>query len=306
MIERGPVIFSDAARRAEIIYAQARSEIDVRLWRAALGSGSSSSPTGSTPTTPALSLSNLIALVTTQRPEPASAPADSVVAQATAIAPKPDAPVTGLGANERYSATIAQAASRTGIPAAALASIIDAEAAKDKIGQWQAGSRNARSTATGIGQFLSGTWKTEAARAGTWLNETARRNGWIGADGQVSGHAEAALLDLRNNTEAAINATADYARDSLRNIAAAGVSIGNTVDQIAKAAYLGHNLGAGDAIRFLRGGLNDQHARRLLDAQIGSAAAARRIADAGSAAAAHRTWLTEFVDRRINPGQFSL
>jgi hypothetical protein len=210
-----------------------------------------------------------------------------------------------LGANAGYSPAIAEAARRTNIPAAALASIIDAEAAKDRSGAWQTGSRNARSTATGLGQFLSGTWTSEAQRAGTWLNKVARDNGWIGANGTVRPEMRAQLLALRHDAEASINATADYARHSLDKLAAAGASIGTTVDEIAHAAYLGHNLGLGDAIRFLKGGLDDSRARRLLDAQVGSAGAGQRIAAAGGAAAAHRGWLLGFLSRHVNASKFT-
>jgi hypothetical protein len=92
----------------------------------------------------------------------------------------------------------------------------------------------------------------------------------------------------------------------LTQLAQAGISIGHSVDQIAKAAYLGHNLGIGDAINFLRGGLSEGRARRLLDAQVGNVAAARRIVEAGGAGAAHHNWLTEFMDKRVNADRFLL
>jgi hypothetical protein len=306
MIESAATAVSDAARRAEMIYAQARSEIDVRLWRAALGSDAAVAASDPKTPTPALSIATLLELVTSDRTPRALPRATAAVTVAVPAASAGPAQLSGLGANALYSATIASAAQRAGIPAAALATIIDAEAAKGRDGSWQTGSRNTRSTATGLGQFLVGTWKSEAERAGTWLNQTARQNGWLGADGRVLPEARTALSALRNDADAAINATADYARQSLKSIAAAGVSIGTSVDQIAKIAYLGHNLGVGDAIRFLRGGLGDSHAQRLLNAQVGSNGAARRVADAGSAAAAHHGWLTEFMDRHIDTSRFSL
>jgi|APFEC2959095136_1045048.scaffolds.fasta_scaffold00060_30 hypothetical protein len=318
MITLGPTATSDAARRAEIIYQDARSDIDVRLWRAALGTDASARASEAAPPRGGFSLSTLLQLAAVDTPTPA-APVVPRPAQPNPAQPGPAPPVpvaakttpeagahTGLGPNAAYSGVIADAAKRTGIPGAALATIINAEAAKDRGGAWLAGSRNARSTATGIGQFLAGTWTSEAERAGTWLHATARSNGWIGADGKVLPGARAALLDLRHDADASINATADYARQSLHKIAAAGIAIGSTADQIAKTAYLGHNLGVGDAVKFLRGGLNDGHARRLLDAQIGSASAATRIAAAGSAAAAHRNWLTGFLSRHIRPDRFSI
>ena len=50
---------------------------------------------------------------------------------------------------------------------------------KGKGGRWQVMSRNPRSSAAGLGQFLSGTWIGEAQRKGTYLNEVARTRGWI-------------------------------------------------------------------------------------------------------------------------------
>jgi hypothetical protein len=222
----------------------------------------------------------------------------------SSAAAQPGTATAGLGRNASFAGAIATAAGRAGIPAAVLASIIDAEAAKGHDGRWLSTSKNGRSTATGLGQFLSGTWKSEAERAGTWLNTTARSNGWIGAGGKILPEAQAALLALRNDADASINATADLARHSLGQLARAGVSIGQSVEQIAKAAYLGHNLGIGDAVTFLRSGLSEGRARHLLDAQVGSAAAAQRIARAGGAGAAHHSWLTEFMDRRLNTLRF--
>ena len=68
--------------------------------------------------------------------------------------------------------------------------------------------------------------------------------------------------------------------------------------------YLGHHLGRRDAIRFLRGGLVPERARKLLNAQIGTGSASRRIAEAGNAAAAHRVWLLDYVGRNIRPERF--
>ena len=224
----------------------------------------------------------------------------------SAVAANPAvSPIAGLGANAAYAATIADAARRTGIPAAALASIIDAEAAKNKAGVWQTNSRNARSSATGLGQFLSGTWTSEAQRAGTWLNNIARRNGWIGERGAVRPDMREQLLAMRQDGEASINATADYARQSLDKLASAGATIGSGVDDIAHAAYLGHNLGLGDAIRFMKGGLGEARARRLLDAQIGSAAANQKMAAVGGAVAAHRGWLLDFIARHVKASRFA-
>ena len=309
MIRQTEIGASDAARRAEMIYAQARSQIDARLWRAALGGDARAGAMRAPMAAPPLAIATMLSLFASETPaEPAAPTSPATSAPVAAAVSKPtSAPAneaTGLGKNAGFSGSIAHAAGRVGIPAAVLASIIDAEAAKSHDGRWLSTSRNARSTATGLGQFLAGTWKSEAERAGTWLNAAARSNGWIGAGGKILPDAQAALLALRNDTNASINATADFAHHSLSQLARAGISIGQSVDQIAKAAYLGHNLGIGDAINFLRGGLGEGRARHLLDAQVGSADAARRIAQAGSAGAAHHNWLAEFMDKRVNADRF--
>jgi hypothetical protein len=191
-----------------------------------------------------------------------------------------------------------------GGPSAALASIVHAEAAKGSDGRWLPYSRNPRSSAAGLGQFLSGTWRGEAEREGTWLNQVARQRGWLGDTGKVKGAHRADLLALRYDPEAAIQATADYAKDNLNALRRAGVGIGEGAQAVAQAAYLGHHLGRGDAIRFLRDGLDPGRARTLLNAQVGSGSANRRIAESGNAATAHRAWLLDYVGRNIRPDRF--
>jgi hypothetical protein len=291
-----------AVRAAAAIYAEARSSVDVRLWRAALGAGATARGDGGGPAG-ALGFDAMLAVLRTAAPVvaaqvPVQAPVPKpVMAGLAVLAP-------GLGANGGYAATIEGAAQRTGVPAAALAAIIGAEAGRDRRGAWVTNSRNSRSSAAGLGQFLSGTWASEAQRAGTWLNRAAQARGWLAPDGAILPQARAELLALRDDAEASIEATADYARASLDTLVKAGVAIGGSVEKIAEAAYIGHNLGAGDAIRFLGRGLDDGRARRLLDAQIGPAKAQQQIAATGSAAAAHRGWLKNFIGRHLDLGRF--
>jgi len=213
--------------------------------------------------------------------------------------------VTGLGPNARYKAVLDAAAKRTGIPAAALAAIVDAEAGKGCDGAWKTASRNPRSSAAGLGQFLGGTWQGEAERAGTWLHDVAAKQGWLGDNGRVLPAARSALLALRYDGAASIHATADYALRSVAQLQHAGIEIGSDVVTVARAAYLGHHLGTGDAIRFLKGGLDPSRAKVLLDAQVGAASATQRIAQSGNAASAHRSWLLGFIDRHITPSRFA-
>ncbi|WP_323982072.1 peptidoglycan-binding protein [Novosphingobium aureum] len=209
------------------------------------------------------------------------------------------------GPNARYSGALGAAAQRTGLPAPALASIIDAEAAKGADGSWQAYSRNARSSAAGLGQFISSTWLGEARREGTWLNAMANERGWLDQRGRIRPGARSDLLALRYDPVASIEATADYARANLDGLRKAGVAVGSSVEQLAHAAYLGHHLGQGDAVRFYRGEIGSDRARVLLNAQIGTEKASRRIAAAGSAVSAHRAWLLDYVGRNVRPQAFT-
>lgn len=317
----------NSAQRAEVIYAHARSELTSRLWRAALGSDDTGAKVSPNDRNLPMSLELLLSLL---EERPAEAPPRPAQAQIAPPAPepgrpRPEAPVQwegqgapgdaatstggrGYGPNAAYVGTLRAAAARTGLPVAALATIVHAEAAKAPDGRWLPYSRNPRSSAAGLGQFLSGTWRGEAEREGTWLNDVARRQGWLNERGKVKGEHRAALLALRYDPEASIQATADYAKANLDSLRRAGVAIGEggqpAAQAIAQAAYLGHHLGRGDAIRFLQGGLDPDRARTLLNAQIGSASAGRRIAASGSPVAAHRTWLLDYIGRNIRPERF--
>jgi hypothetical protein len=317
----------DPAQKAKLIYAQARSEMSDRLWRAALGSdgpdGDTSRPSEKRGLP--MSLEALLGLLEGDGKTSASAIPGMVAAMQRGEAPVGDgsgrggsdadtedkggqrdnALSLGHGPNARYAPMLGAAANRTGLPAAALATIVHAEAAKDGDGRWLPYSRNPRSSAAGLGQFLSSTWEGEAEREGTWLNATARANGWLNERGHVRGDARAQLLSLRYDPQAAIETTADYARANLDGLRKAGVTVGSGVEDIARTAYIGHHLGRGDAVRFLTGSLDPARARRLLDAQIGEAQASRRIEQAGSAVAAHRSWLLDFVGRNIRPASFA-
>lgn len=320
------------AERAAFIYASAKSEMTSRLWRAALGSGDrdgeGAAGAGALAGAGAFDLDSLIDALSAGLPEAAARPRDpqqllpetfAAPVPPPATGPVPDrtdaadgdgrrrvAAPAGLGPNARHGAAIDSAAARTGLPAPALAAIIDAEAAKKRDGSWNTHSRNPRSSAAGLGQFLAGTWEGEAERPGTWLNRTAHERGWLDQGGRVAAAARSDLLALRYDARAAIEATADYARRNIDRLEAAGVRIGDGVVEIARAAYLGHHLGAGDAVKFLSmGGLPAARAEKLLIAQIGGSAAAARIAEAGHATAAHRDWLLGFVDRHVDPARFA-
>lgn len=210
-----------------------------------------------------------------------------------------------LGANSRFGPALAMAEARTGIPATALAAIVDAEAAKGRDGSWNTMSRNPRSSAAGLGQFLSGTWEHLAETSGTWLNQVAGERGWLDGRGKVVAGARSELLALRYDGQASILAVADFAKVNLTKLEQSGIRVNTDAETLAKSAYLSHHLGLGDAKKFLAGGIDPGRARMLLAAQIGGGAAEQRIAAAGNATQAHRQWLLGFIDRRIRPEQFA-
>ncbi|QAY77284.1 peptidoglycan-binding protein [Sphingosinicella sp. BN140058] len=310
-------------QKADLIYTQARNDLSSRLWRAALGDGGTPEASGElAPSGGGPNLESLLAVLTQQ---PAAAPRQPVAtaspglgrlegltlpnteptaAPATEAEPQEVGRAGGLGPNAQHQGSLERAAARTGIPTAALAAIVDAEAAKGRDGSWKLYSRNPRSSAAGLGQFLAGTWVGEAQRSGTWLNQVAKNRGWLNESGRVEKGAQAELLALRYDGETSIHAIADYAKGNLDRLRKAGVDIGGGVAKVAQAAYLGHHLGAGDAVKFLKGGLDNGRAATLLRAQVGAASANARLAQAGNATTAHRQWLLGFVERHIRPERF--
>ncbi len=348
MINANQLAALPPAKRAQVIYAEAQSQLSSRLWRAALGDGDNkdardASPFGGNN----MNMDSLLGLlggregmagaqaacachcacschkpVVANTGGPAVAKAGFGTTGAGTI--DPDEPRTAyapvrlstgdgaagngplqLGANARYAATFAVAEARTGIPASALAAIVDAEAAKTGDGSWNTHSRNPRSSAAGLGQFLSGTWQDLAQTQGTWLNSYAADRGWLDGRGRLQTGNRAELLALRYDPKASILGVADLAKTNLDRLEKAGVRVRTDAETLAKAAYLGHHLGLGDAKKFLSGGIEAGRARMLLSAQIGASAAEQRIASAGDATQAHRQWLTGFIDRRIRPETFA-
>jgi hypothetical protein len=313
MIVRTDLSRLSPQEKANLVYSQARAEAVSRLWRAALGDPDRDSTMLQTASAApsSLGLDQMLSLLGKTRPAPAApAPAALDPAAAPQVAETEPAALAGggaggLGANAVHLPSLERAAARTGIPANALAAIVNAEAAKGKGGRWQTMSRNPRSSAAGLGQFLSGTWIGEAQRSGTYLNEVARTRGWLDGSGKLLSGCRSALLALRYDADTSINAIADYAKGNLDRLRRAGVQIGGSAEKIAQSAYLGHHLGPGDAIRFMKGGLDPARARTLLNAQVGATKASQRIAATGDATAAHRSWLLDYVGRHIQPAKFS-
>lgn len=352
MIHRTDLAALTPAQRANVIYAQAQSELSTRLWRAAIGDGErddgkTRSPLGGGSD---MAMDSLLELLGTQAPKSArgkckcqcscschdeDAPEDIAAlakhalsgAHATAPADRSTMPSTGaivsalstggsskpgeasaglaLGSNARYADTLVAAEARSGIPRSAIAAIVDAEAGKGQDGSWNPLSRNPRSSAAGLGQFLSGTWQTLAEQGGTWLNEVAKARGWLNEKGKIDPARRSELLALRYDPHASILSIADMAKNNLQHFESAGLNVRADSETLAKAAYLGHHLGLGDAKKFLAGNIDAERARTLLAAQVGGSAAEHRIASAGNATRAHRQWLLDFIDRHVQPDKFA-
>jgi hypothetical protein len=316
-IQTRPIGAPETAATAAAIHRNALGSAQKRLWQAAIGTMAPDAE-AKLPQNPDMEKLDLDALLElagqATQPRPMAAMLHSPdyrdidlsgMENATPNVAATTLDPARLGANARHAPALESAADRTGIPATALAAIVNAEAAKNSTGQWNVYSRNSRSSAAGLGQFLSRTWEGMAETRGTWLNQTAQAKGWLDRSGQVRTAARAELLQLRYNATASIETTADYARLNLKTLQRSGVPTGEDPSTVARTAYLAHHLGAGDAIKYLKTGLTDERASMLLRAQIGGGRASQAIARSGDASAAHRAWLDNYVGSRVRPERFA-
>ena len=213
-----------------------------------------------------------------------------------------------LGVNEPFRAALLKAEQLTGIDAAALAALVDAEAAKlgsgPSKGQWDPQSFNAGSGAAGLTQFLNSTWLDHARNAATLLNKSAKDKGFVTPLDGIVASREADLLALRFDPELAIVSAAEYGTANLRALEDAGLlpdGIGD--DEKARYMYLAHHEGAGGARAFLRG-QNDSDLSKFIR-QVGAQMAGELTQRArGDVALAYRDWLNGFIDEHIQPMKF--
>ena len=213
-----------------------------------------------------------------------------------------------LGVNEDYRADILKAQEITGIDSAAIAALIDAEAAKIKSGvnkgKWDKNSFNATSHAGGLTQFLENSWVGHAQNPAHLLNSRGKAAGFINAANKVVAGKRAALLELRFEPLLSIVSAAEFGVDNLKALTHAGVLPGGiTDDQRARYMYLAHHEGPGGAVGFLNG--TRVYTRTNLIKQVGTNAADTFIAQAGGdASRAYRNWLNGYMDAHIVPARF--
>ena len=139
---------------------------------------------------------------------------------------------------------------------------------------------------------------------GSALHAMARDHGLVSATGDIAPGARSRLLALRYDPAAAIAAVADYARANLELLKSKGIAIGHDPRSVARAAYIGHHLGPGDALRYYRGTLDQERARLLLTAQVGSQRAEHYISKTGNPIISHRNWLDDYIAKRVQPHRY--
>lgn len=213
-----------------------------------------------------------------------------------------------LGPNEVYRPYLLKAQEITRIDAAALAAVIDAEAAQiasgPNKGRWNARSVAGTSSAAGLTQFLADTWLDHACKAGALLNSVCRNKGYVTQGGKIVPAAREDILALRFEPELAIVSAAENCAANLAALASKGlIPEEGGDDDRARYMYLAHHEG-------LRGAediLAERNTQSIADLgnQVGKKRALQLVAEAGGdAARAYRNWLNAYIDDKIQPARF--
>ncbi len=206
-----------------------------------------------------------------------------------------------LGPNEIYREDLLFASKRTQIDPAALAALIDAEAAKDgKV--WNPNSKAKTSSATGLTQFLDGTWIEMAAKPGTYLNEDGKKLSYIDKNNKIVDKKK--ILELRTNPRHSITAAAEYGKQNLAGLDKKGlVPEGTNDDEKAKLMYLAHHEGLGGATKFLNDTTTNEEAVQKLPLQVGKEKAEKMLEN-GNAKDVYKDWLNSYINKKIDPSRF--
>jgi hypothetical protein len=158
-------------------------------------------------------------------------------AQAAASANETEVnPATGAYYNKKAPPPAAALSSNNGALDGVVNQIIQSESSG------VADAKNPRSSATGAGQFLSGTWVPLISQLHPDL---------------VQGKSQQEILDLRKNPQLAAEATAAYAQDNAQKLGQAGLPVNGATIAMA------HRLGPGDAQAVLKAQANTPLAQIL-------------------------------------------
>ena len=249
-----------------------------------------------------------------------------------------------LGANEEYRDALLLAQKRTGIDAAAVASVINAEAAVNpKTGKWIANSQAGTSGARGLTQFIPSTWEGRAKVKSSYLNEVALQRGLISEkNGQVVINDRAGLLALRDDPTISIVTGAEFGKDNLAALDRNGLLPPNlSDDEKAKYMYFAHHEGfagaaghltdsrtatpesAKKALTLNLGGKKtealkaqydsyteaykhfaESQARKKFPVQVGRATVDAYVKKYGNYEQGYRAWLNDYTNTKIRPDKY--
>ncbi|WP_158590466.1 peptidoglycan DD-metalloendopeptidase family protein [Noviherbaspirillum cavernae] len=226
-----------------------------------------------------------------------------------------------IPANEKYRKFIIASAKKYGFTPHALAALIHAEAAKLRGGEWNADSKNEKTNAAGLTQFMSETWLEMCTDSRSFMNiRLTQENGYEKISGKreggiyvISGRkgqthhriATDPALRWRFDAEYAIDSAALYGQINLDRLRKRGINIDSLEpEDLAKAMYFAHHEGAHGAAAIVKGTLTAPEAEKLLKAQIKEKADAYIARFNREPVKAYVHWLFSYVDSNISITQF--